>query len=68
MQKHVKILINEDGSTEIDLIEGFSGMSCVEKSKEIELLIGGEQIEQKQKPEYYEGGDVSVDLGIDLRM
>lgn len=68
MQKHVKILINEDGSTEIDLIEGFSGMSCVEKSKEIELLIGGAQIEQKQKPEYYEGGDVSVDLGIDLGM
>ena len=62
------ITINEDGSTEIDLLEGFSGMSCVEKSKEIELLIGGSQVEQKQKPEYYEGGDVSIDLGIDIGM
>ena len=42
-------------------------MSCVEKSKEIELIIGGEQVEQKEKPEMYEGGDVSVDLGIDLK-
>ena len=47
--KKATITINEDGSTEIDLKEGFSGMSCVEKSKEIELLIGGEQVEQNQK-------------------
>lgn len=65
--KKATITINEDGSTEIDLKEGFSGMSCVEKSKEIELLIGGEQIEQKQKPEMFEEGDVSVDLGIDIK-
>ena len=65
--KKATITINEDGSTEIDLKEGISGMSCVEKSKEIELLIGGEQVEQKQKPEMFEGGDVSVDLGIDLK-
>ena len=59
--KHAIITINEDGSTEIDLQEGFSGMSCVEKSKEIELIIGGQQVEQKEKPEYYEA-DASVDL------
>lgn len=65
--KRATITINEDGSTEIDLKEGFSGMSCIEKSKEIELLIGGEQVEQKQKSEMFEGGDVSIDLGIDLK-
>lgn len=65
--KHAIISINEDGTVEVDLQEGFSGMSCVEKSKEIQLLIGGEQIEQKEKPEMFEGGDVSVDLGIDLK-
>ena len=65
--KRATITINEDGSTEIDLKEGFSGMSCIEKSKEIELLIGGEQVEQKQKPEMFKGGDVSIDLGIDLK-
>lgn len=65
--KHAVLTINEDGTVEVDLQEGFSGMSCVEKSKEIELIIGGQQIDQKEKPEMYEGGDVSVDLGIDLK-
>lgn len=64
--KKVIITIAEDGTSEIDLIEGFSGMSCIEKSKEIELILGGDQVEQKQKPEMYEGGDVSIDLGIDI--
>lgn len=64
--KKVTITIAEDGTSEIDLVEGFSGMSCIEKSKEIELILGGDQIEQKQKPEMYEGGDVSIDLGIDI--
>lgn len=64
--KKVIITIAEDGTSEIDLIEGFSGMSCIEKSKEIELILGGDQLEQKQKPEMYEGGDVSIDLGIDI--
>lgn len=64
--KRMTITIEEDGTADIDLQEGFSGMSCVEKSKEIELILGGTQVEQKQKPEMYEGGDVSIDLGIDI--
>lgn len=64
--KKMVITIEEDGTADIDLQEGFSGMSCVEKSKEIELILGGTQVEQKQKPEMYDGGDVSVDLGIDI--
>lgn len=64
--KRMVITIEEDGTADIDLQEGFSGMSCVEKSKEIEVLLGGVQVEQKEKPEMYEGGDVSVDLGIDI--
>lgn len=64
--KRMVITIEEDGTADIDLQEGFSGMSCVEKSKEIEVILGGTQVEQKQKPEMYEGGDVSVDLGIDI--
>ena len=39
--KQMDITINMDGTTDIDLKEGFSGMSCVEKSKQIELIIGG---------------------------
>lgn len=64
--KKMDITINTDGSTEIDLQEGFSGMSCVEKSKQIELIIGGTQVEQKEKPEYYEQ-ETSIDIGIDIQ-
>ena len=64
--KQMDITINMDGITDIDLKEGFSGMSCVEKSKQIELIIGGTQVEQKEKPEYYEP-DTSVDIGIDIQ-
>lgn len=64
--KRMVITIEEDGTADIDLQEGFSGMSCVEKSKEIEVILGGVQVEQKQKPEMYEGDDISVDLGIDI--
>lgn len=62
--KKMDITINADGTTDIDLKEGFSGMSCVEKSKQIELIIGGTPIERKEKSEYYE--PESVDIGIDI--
>ena len=45
--KQMDIVFNPDGTTEIDLKEGFSGMSCVEKSKQLEIIIGGTQIEKK---------------------
>lgn len=64
--KRMQITINADGTSDIDLQEGFSGMSCIEKSKEIEVILGGEKVEQKQKPEMFEGDDVSIDLGIDI--
>ena len=64
--KIVDITINSDGTTDIDLKEGFSGMSCVEKAKQIELIIGGSVIEQKEKAEYYEQ-DESIDLGINIQ-
>ena len=64
--KIVDITINSDGTTDIDLKEGFSGMSCVEKAKQIELIIGGSVIEQKEKAEYYEQ-DEAIDLGINIQ-
>ena len=64
--RRMQITINADGTSDIDLQEGFSGMSCIEKSKEIEVILGGEKVEQKQKPEMFEGDDISIDLGIDI--
>lgn len=63
--KRVEITIDLDGSTELDFKEGFSGMSCIEKSKQIELILGGTTIEKQEKPEYYES-ESSIDLGVDI--
>lgn len=63
--KQMDITFNPDGTTDIDLKEGFSGMSCVEKSKQIELIIGGTAVEQKEKPEFYQE-ETSVDIGINI--
>ena len=38
--KKMQITINADGTSDIDLQEGFSGMSCVEKSKEGYSAVG----------------------------
>ena len=65
--KQRDITINMGGTTDIDLKEGFSGMSCVEKSKQIELIIGGTQVEQKEKPEYYEP-DTSVHIYCNIHL
>lgn len=64
----VEITVHRDGTTDIDLKEGFAGVGCVETSKKLELIIGGKTVETKEKPEMFEGGDVSVDLGIDLKL
>lgn len=54
MQK-IKMIVDEKGNVEVDLIEGFSGTTCEAKAKNIEVLIAGvENSQTKYKPEYYE--------------
>lgn len=64
--KRMAITINQDGTTDIDLQEGFAGMSCVEKAKQIELIIGGQEVDQREKPSFYEP-DNPVNIGIDIQ-
>ena len=54
MQK-IKLVVDEKGNVEYDLVEGFSGASCEVKAKNIEVLIAGAgNTETKYKPEYYQ--------------
>ena len=52
--KRANITVDEKGNYEIDLIEGFSGVSCAEKAKEIQILIGGIETNETKKPEYFD--------------
>lgn len=51
----MQITIHEDGNFDIDLQEGFTGQSCVEKANIIAVSLGnGIGTEEKKKDEYYQ--------------
>ena len=52
--KRVRIEIDEKGNYTMDLLEGFSGMSCAQKAKELQIVLGGDTQEETKKPEYYD--------------
>ena len=64
--KKIKIIIDKEGNYGLEALEGFSGTSCVEKTKEIEVAIGGTTVDEGKKDEYYmPDNDASVNLFID---
>ena len=51
----MQITIHEDGDFDIDLQEGFTGQSCVEKANIIAVSLGnGIAGQEKKKDSYYE--------------
>ena len=67
MTKKVEIIINEDGSYAIDAIEGFVGQSCDQKTANIIAICGGQEVDKKEKPEYYDGNGDNLNELINKR-
>lgn len=60
--KQVKVKIDNKGNYTTEMI-GYEGTSCATASQKLEVLLGGEVIGEKKKPEYYEGdGDNPVEV------
>ena len=53
--KKIELTINEDGSYNIERLEGFQGQSCAQKAQNIISIIGGVEQDTKYKPEFYDG-------------
>lgn len=53
-KRTVKFRVEKDGAYSLEAMEGFSGMSCVEKTKDIELVLGGQEISSGKKDTYYD--------------
>lgn len=68
MQKQViEIRIKKDGSYTLQAKEGFAGESCREKTRNLELMLGGEAVATENTPAYYEdGGDNDINLNLNL--
>ena len=64
MMKKVKITVAQDGTYKMTALEGFSGQSCVEQTKNLELILGGEVIDSGKTEDYYGPDDSPVSIDI----
>lgn len=59
-QKKVRVVIDKKGGFTLEALEGFSGSSCVEQTKEIEISLGGIEESSGVTDAYYNGDDDST--------
>ena len=53
-ERRIKFIIDKQGNITVETLDGFSGTSCVEKMKHIQVLLGGEQMESGKTGAYYD--------------
>lgn len=56
-QRRVRITIDGKGNYSIEALEGFSGTSCVEQTRELEVAIGGMVVDEGKTDAYYNPED-----------
>lgn len=63
----IEIRIKPDGAYTLQAKEGFAGESCREKTRNLELMLGGEAVDTVNTSAYYEdGGDGDINLNLNL--
>lgn len=66
VKRSVRIVIDKKGAHTMEALEGFEGASCIEKTKTLELILGGEEVGSGKTDNYYKDGDespISINLG-----
>lgn len=68
MEKQVvEIRIKKDGSYTVQAMEGIQGQNCREKTRELEVMLGGEAVSTENTKAYYEDdGDNLNSLNLNL--
>jgi hypothetical protein len=65
-KRNVRITIDSKGQYTLEAGEGFSGASCLEKTKNLEVALGGTAIDEGKTGSYYDGdGDSPVTINLD---
>lgn len=65
-QRRIEIVIDNKGNYAIEAKEGFSGASCIEQTRNLELAIGGAVVDEGKTDAYYNpDGDNPVSLSLD---
>lgn len=64
VRKQVEIVIDTKGNFKMEA-KGIQGTSCTEATRELELVLGGVEIDGGKTSSYYDGDDtpISINLG-----
>lgn len=62
----IQIRIKKDGSYTLEAKEGFAGESCRDKTKHLELMLGGEAVDTENTSAYYDNDDDDMNLNLNL--
>lgn len=63
----IQIRIKKDGSYTLEAKEGFAGESCRDKTKQLELMLGGEAVSTENTSAYYDNDDFD-DMNLNLNL
>lgn len=55
----VEIRINSKGGFSFEAKEGFAGTSCIERTRDLELALGGYVTSQEKTKDFYKPDDTS---------
>lgn len=62
----VEITIKKDGSYTFEAKEGFKGESCRTQTRQLEMVLGGTAEGSQNTKDYYDGGDMDINLDLKL--
>jgi hypothetical protein len=62
----IQIRIKKDGSYTLEAKEGFAGQSCREKTKHLELMLGGEAVDTENTTAFYDNDDDDMNLNLNF--
>jgi len=65
-KKSIEIVIDKTGNFALEAKEGFAGENCLSQTKDIEIVLGGIEIDDGKTNAFYDGDDSPVSINLDL--
>lgn len=64
VKRTIGITIDSKGQFTLEAKEGFAGGQCLEKTKNLELVLGGEEVDGGKTNAYYDGDDAPISINL----
>ena len=63
-KRNIQIKIDAKGNFTFEAKEGFAGTSCVEQTRQLELVLGGNETDGGKTSAYYDGDDNPISINL----